>query len=439
MKTLRKYWLLSSAAALLLAAGGLWAQHEIMPGENSILRADHPAINYFDHPVSDPAVRLNERIERGELKLEFDEKFGYLPALLKALDVNVDSQAFVFSKTSFQAVKISPRTPRAIYFNDVATVGYVQGSDVLELATLDPVQGYMFYTFDNEKTDKPRAERRDVCLQCHHGPATAGVPGIMVASVYPDTGGMPYAKMGMPATDHRTRFQDRWGGWYVTGTHGGQLHRGNAVVRDRAHPDLLETRDTQNITDLSKKFDTAPYLSPYSDIVALLTLEHQTRMTNLLTRVGWEARILAADQVSKFFDPNNPAEIQARAQLDTDIESIATAMLFADEARLLDKVAGVTTFTKTFQERGPRDKHGRSLRDFDLETRLFKYPLSYMIYSDIFDNLPESVRERIYQRLYDVLSGKERSEKFARLTAQDRANILAIVRDTKPNLPKYWR
>ncbi|MEO8100218.1 MAG: hypothetical protein ABI811_21130 [Acidobacteriota bacterium] len=437
MKTLRtsrrNVWLgLMGGAALLAAASAAFAQLEQMNTENSIVSSDHPAIAYLDKPTTDAGARLSRRLERGETKLEYQENgLGYLPSLLKELGVNPDSQALVFSKTSFQAVRISPRAPRALYFNDDTMVGYVQGSDVLELATLDPQQGYVFYTFENVESGHPVIDRRDVCLQCHHGPATAGIPGIMVASVYPDSSGMPFARLGMPATDHRTRFQDRWGGWYVTGTHGGQHHQGNAMARDRQYPDILDIKDTQNLTDLSKKFDTSPYLRPTSDIVALMTLEHQTRMTNLLTRVGWEGRIADYDHA--------PQGSPARLNLEKDIETVVTYMLFADEAPLLDRVSGVSTYTQTFPQRGPRDAQGRSLRDFDLKTRLFRYPLSYMIYSDVFDNLPESVRGRIYQRLYDVLTSNDPGARFRRLSAQDRSNVLAIVRDTKKGLPEYWR
>jgi hypothetical protein len=114
-------------------------------------------------------------------------------------------------------------------------------------------------------------------------------------------------------------------------------------------------------------------------------------------------------------------------------------MLFADEALLRDSVEGVSTFTQTFPQRGPRDSQGRSLRDFDLHRRLFRYPLSYMIYSDAFDSMPQSVRARIYQRLYDVLSGKDQDVKFAKLSPADRQNVLEIVRDTKPGIPDYWK
>jgi hypothetical protein len=412
--TSRTQWIAASVA--FLAATAMWAQHDATNA--GIVPSDHRAINYPDTPTTDAAELLNQKMAAGQVKLDFDDNgTGYLDALLKALDIRRDSQVLVFSKTSFQAVRISPRQPRALYFNDKATVGFVQGSDVLELATLDPRQGYIFYTFENHKTEHPVIDRRDVCLQCHHGPATAGVPGIMVASVYPDSSGMPFARLGMPATDHRTRFEERWGGWYVTGTHGGQRHRGNAVSRDRTSPDVLEARDTQNLLSLTKKFDTAPYLEPTSDIVALLTLEHQTRMTNLLTRIGWRTRI--------------------GENVDGDIDMVVPYMLFADEAPLIDTVKGSSTFETTFPQRGPRDPQGRSLRDFDLQTRLFRYPLSYMIYSELFDKLPDAPRNRIYQRLLEVLTARQ--SKYPKLTPEVRRAILQIVVATKPSVPDAWK
>ncbi|MBV8846339.1 MAG: hypothetical protein JO307_26330 [Bryobacterales bacterium] len=208
-------------------------------------------------------------------------------------------------------------------------------------------------------------------------------------------------------------------------------HRGNAVARDRSKPDVLESQGTQNLTTLGHKFDDGLYLSRLSDIVALMTLEHQTRMTNLINRVGWETRIAQAD--GKMDDADT------RKRIDADIESMVTYMLFADEATLYDPIEGVSTFTKTFAQREPRDSQGRSLRDFDLQKRLFKYPLSYMIYSEAFDNIPDAARDKIYQRLYDVLTGKDGNPKFAKVTTEDRANVLAILRDTKKNLPAYWR
>jgi hypothetical protein len=409
-------FLLSSAAVVVTTALVAYQSHDL-----TMLPIDHPAIRYSDAPVTDPVALLDKQLADGKAKLESQSGgLGYLPSLLKNLGVNADSQVMVFSKTSFQAAKISPRAPRALFFNDDVMVGSVQQGDVLELASLDPKQGYLFYTLDS-RAEQPRFDRRDSCLQCHQGPATLGIPGIMVGSVYPDSMGLPASRMGNPVTDHRTQFEERWGGWYVSGTHGGMHHRGNAVARDRAHPDLLETRGTQNLTSLTGKIDPGAYVSQTSDIVALMTLEHQTRMTNLMIRAGWDARVGEA------------------TRLDADVEALVTYMLFADEAKLYDPVEGVSTFSKTFPERGPRDRQGRSLRDFDLKTRMFRYPLSYMIYSSAFDAMPGPVRERVYQRLYDVLTGKDASPKLARLSTDDRTAILEIVRETKTGLPDYWR
>jgi hypothetical protein len=339
------------------------------------------------------------------------------------LGVNPDSQTMVFSKTSFQAARIEPRNPRALYFSDDIVVGFVRGSDVLEVAALDPKQGVVFYSFDGD-AKPPRFDRRDACLQCHTSPGTLGIPGLLIASSYTDASGMPAFRGAQRITDHRTSFEDRWGGWYVTGTHEGMRHIGNAVGHDTAHPEVLDLRDTQNLTSLAKKFDSRGYLSGVSDIVALMTLEHQTRMTNLMIRTGWEARV---------------GDASSKAQYETDVESLVTYMLFADEASMRGPVVGVSTFTQSFPLRGPRDRQGRSLRDFDLQRRLFKYPLSYMIYSEAFDALPEEVRERVYRRLYDVLTGRDQSDKFKRLSPGDRRAVLEILRETKAGLPEYFQ
>jgi|SRR5579871_1272307 len=416
------------APSLGILLGATWAVAAHIE-EVTFLPNDHPAIQYAQQPPDDPVARLAKRMEKGEVKLDYDEKWGYLPALLKQFGLNIDSQILVFSKTSFQSTKISPRAPRALYFNDNVAVGSVQNGDVLELAALDPKQGVNFYTLDIEKTDKPTFDRRDTCLQCHQGIGTLGVPGILVTSVYPGPDGMPAFRGNAMITDDRSSFDQRWGGWYVTGTHGSQHHMGNAVAHQASQPQLLETQGTQNLTSLEKKFDTSRYLAPTSDIVALMTLEHQTRMTNLMTRIGWETRIAQHD--GKFDDGG-------KEKINGAIEDMLMYMLFADERQLLEPIAGVSTFTKTFPERGPKDKQGRSLRDFDLQTRMFKYPLSYMIYSEAFDSMPQYVRDRVYQRLYEILTGKDTSPTYAKLTANTRRAILEIVRDTKKGLPAYW-
>ncbi len=394
---------------------------------------DDPAIQYAG-PASDPIARLDKQLESGKAKLEYAPNgWGYLPAVLKKLDINIDSQVLVFSRTSIQNQRISPRTPRAIYFNDDTAVGFVQDGEVLELSGIDPKQGAVFYSLDAERSDRPEFARRDDCLRCHQGAPTMGIPGILVSSVHPVTDAEARESHGSAfITDDRTTFDERWGGWYVTGTHGSQVHLGNnPQLADPLNPGRAVKQGTQNMTSLAGFFDTSRYLAPTSDIVALMTLEHQTRMTNLMTRIGWDARIALGGGKGTMDAPT-------RNRINGEIEEMIGYMLFADEEPLKEPVTGVSTFTKTFAARGPRDAKGRSLRDFDLQKRLFRYPLSYMIYSAAFDGMPDGVRERVYQRLYDVLTGKDKTPAFAGLSAADRQAVLEIVHATKPNLPKYW-
>ncbi len=398
----------------------------------TILPLDHPAIEYAKTPADDAITRLEKRLAEGKAKLDYDSGgLGYLPSLLKNLNLNPDSQSLVFSKTSFQAAKISPSNPRALFFNDEVMMGSVRSGDVLEFAALDPKQGMVFYTLDIEKSDHPQFIRRDSCLQCHQGPATLGIPGLLVGSVFPDASGMPSTRSQNPVTDDDTPIEKRWGGWYVTGTTGGMNHMGNAVARDPHAPDVLDMHNSQNLTSLKGRFDFTGYAAQTSDLIALMTLEHETRMINLLIRAGWDERI--AEHDGKTADP------ATTQQIDSDVEALVRYMLFAHEATLYDPVAGVSDFTKTFPEQGPHDKQGRSLRDFDLTKRMFKYPLSYMIYSPAFDDLPDLVRAKVYQGLYDVLSGKNQDPAFAKTSPDDRKAILEIVRDTKPGIPDYWK
>jgi hypothetical protein len=397
----------------------------------SWLTPEHPAIDYWNAPLADPVSILEKKMQSGEARLAYAPGgLGYLPSLLQNLDINPDSQILVFSKTSFQASKISTKEPRALYFNDNAAIGFVKDGEVSEVVSLDPRQGIIFSTLDIHESAHPGFARRDVCLQCHQGPATLGVPGIFISSVYPGPTGMPAFRAGAYATDHRSPLDKRWGGWFVTGMSGSQHHMGNAVALDSSQPELLELQGTQNLSSLAKKVDLAGYLAQTSDIVALMTFEHQTHMTNLFTRVGWEHRI--AEHDGKLADP------ATRDKIAQEIDELVDYMLFVDETVLHEPIEGVSTFSKTFPQRGPRDSRGRSLRDFDLQTRMFRYPLSYMIYSPSFDALPDAVRERIYQRVYEVLTGKDASPRFKHLSAADRQAILEIIRETKTHLPAYW-
>lgn len=385
---------------------------EAAAAANSAMRACHfawalvptalLAQAYLSTLPLEPAGELHNPVER--LRLDLASKkvtIDSLPALLAQLGIPIDSQALVFSKTSFQGTKIGPRNPRAIYFNDEVAVGYVPGGDGMEVAASDPRAGTVFYTFA-----EGALTRREDCVHCHHGASTMGVPGMFIGSVFPNSSGAA-ARLGAIITDHRTPFADRWGGWYVTAAHGEQRDRANSVAPDPAEPLVLANDGRQNLGTLAREIDVSRYLAPTSDIVALITFEHQTQMANLLTRLNWEARRGLAT--------------------DADVKATADYMLFVDEAPIPEPIEGVSSFSQTFPKRGPRDRQGRSLRDFDLRTRLFRYPLSYMLYSRAFDALPESVKEPLYRRLY------------VGLKAEGRRDVIEIVRDTKESVPAYWR
>jgi hypothetical protein len=379
----------------------------------------------------DPVARLLGRLETGRARLDARlDRRGHLASLMTALAIRDDSQTLVFAKNSLQSALISPRTPRAIYFNDQVYIGFIPQSDTIELIGVDPVDGLMFYTLTTGGPGTPRLERQlTACAGCHGRGDRAA---LTISSVIPNRDGRPFLainRTGPVSTDHRTPFERRWGGWYVTGTHGSQRHMGNAVARQPFYPFDLEQEGTQNRATLAGKVDMSTYPAQTSDIVALMTLEHQARMTNLILQTGQRSR---APRTSAIDD-------EAAKALDAGIEELVAYMLFADEAPLRAPIKGVSTFSVTFPERGPRDTRGRSLRDFDLHTRLFKYPLSYMVYSAEFDAITAPVRTKIYQRLFDVLTGKNTSPSFARLSSADRLAILEIVRDTKPNLPGFWK
>jgi hypothetical protein len=407
-----------------------------------ILPRDHAAIQYDTAPVHDRIATLQQKLRDGKLKPEFRDRHGYLESILKALDVPVSSQVLVFSKTSFQAPRISPRLARSLYFTDDVYVGWVPGGDVLELASFDPTQGVIFYTMDQESGPKPRIDRRDECLQCHASGGTLGVSGVVVRSVFVERSGMPLFQAGGFVTDHRSPLSQRWGGWYVTGTHGSAQHMGNVFAEDRDHPDQLDREKGANVTDLKGRIDTGNYLTDSSDIVALMTLEHQTRMTNLITRVGWETRMALHDQQAMNKALREPADQMSdstRRRIENASDALVKYLLFADEAPLEAPVKGTSTFAKEFEARGPRDKRGRSLRDYDLTRRMFRYPCSYLIYSAAFDALPAPARDRIYHRIWDVVSGADQTPVYAKLTAADRQAVREILVETKRDLPDYWR
>ena len=349
---------------------------------------------------------LEAKLQKGEIKFSYAaDGHGYLKNMLEALKISPDSQVLPFTKSSLQFDRISPGTPRAVYFNDDVAVGAVHPGGLIEIIANDRRGGIVFYTLDNKAAGTPHLQEESVrCVVCH-GMINTVTPGWIVANITAIADGTP--QIINPAhpfdlTDQTRPFEDRWGGWYVTGKTENMHHLGNITAPDPAKPfDLPEGR---TLASLSGRFDPAHALKPSSDIVALMTLEHQTGFINRLFAMN------------------------ARYS-DAALEDMVTYMTFGNEEPLPGPIAGDSGFAADFAKRGPSDSKGRSLRSFDLATRLFRYPLSYMVYSTAFGALKADIRDKLYRRLYDVLKAK----------GADGADAIAILAATKQGLPDYWK
>jgi len=403
---------------------------------------DQEPINYSSGAVHDPVAKLQQQIDDGKVELKFDEEHGYLKSVLDALKVPTSSQMLVFSKTSFQLRRISPWSPRALYFNDDTYVGWVPNGDVVEVSSVDPRQGAIFYTLLQEETKQPKFVRdQGNCLTCHASSRTQGVPGHLVRSVYPSASGQPHFGAGTFRTNHASPLKQRWGGWYVTGTHGRQRHMGNVIAEDRDRPNL-DVEAGANVTDLSKLTRTDLYLTSHSDIVALMVLEHQTEMHNFITLANFETRLAlhhGAVMNRALERPESYVSDSTERRISSACNKLLEYMLFAEETPLTDEIKGISDFAKDFAALGPKDSRGRSLRDFDLQRRIFKYPCSYLIYSDAFVALPAQIKDRVYRSLWEILTGKDQGNTYTYLSPNDRTAIFEILRDTNSDLPEYWK
>jgi len=388
----------ASRFAIVLAVAGLaWACSISAAQEFADIPLTHPAIQYA-RPTNDPIARLlrnpeamNRLVSRGPS--------GYLRSILDALAVPVESQILVFSKGSLQSALINAANPRALYFNDSVAVGWVRGG-LIEIAAQDPSQGTVFYLADPGTKAISRAD--GTCLSCHFSYRTDGVPGMI-------------ERMG-----HTRPLEERWGGWYVTGTLAPREHFGNVADVFKAPGGAPPA-----LVSLEKTFDVNGYLTPYSDIAALLVFEHQMQMMNLLVRVGWEARVA-----------RHEGRLDGRqAALQESVDRLVDHMLFVDEAPIASPIEGSSGFARVFSSRGPRDASGRSLYQLDLTTRVLRYPCSYMIYSAQFEELPAEAKAAVYRRLWAVLSGAATDARYRRLSLANRRAIVEILRATKPALP----
>ena len=346
---------------------------------------------------------LDEMLRTGRAQLRSEGRSGYLRSVLDQLNVPVESQVVTFSQVSLNGARVTDAYPRAIFFSDDVTIAWAPQSSSLELAAFSQQRGLVFYTLEQSR-NVPRFEERRDCLACHKTEQTLGVPGLLVLSAPRFRSGQASRNDGASpiASDHRTPLPDRWGGWYVTGLSRRWKHQGNRIGQGW-------------LTSLYDQFDTSGYPTLYSDIVALMVLEHQARAANLISRA----------QVLFQTDPSGRDVAIA-------IHELTDYLLFADEAPLPAAIVGTSGFAERFSSRTPRDASGRSLFQLDLKRRLFRHPVSYMIYSNLFEALSQLIKDRVYARLLAVLKTPgEGSVSYPEVSPAEKAATFDILLSTK--------
>jgi len=401
-------------------------------------RFEQKPIEYSLTKAENPVSRLQTKLKKGELKWTPENKTGFLKPLLQGLGIGLNSQTLVFSKTSFQAKRISPSYPRALYFNDEVYVGYVPGSHLLELSVADPKLGAVFYVFDQR--DKSLNRETSDCLSCHGSSRTNYAPGHFLRSVVPAEDGHSILWGGSKLVSHSTPYHERWGGWYASERIPQVENQANSfgeIINDREIK-MNKSNDGQSI---SKLFNSEFYLSPHSDIVALMVQDHQVTMHNLIAQANYKTRQALFDQ--KIIDQalgRNSAEMSSstKSRIANIGEKLLKYLLFVEEAELPSCVYGSTDFAENFSNRGPHDSKGRSLYQLDLKKRLLKYPCSYLIHSCAFKELPSETKDYLYKRLWEILNGKDQNEPFSKIKMSDLQAIKEILLDTQKDLPKYW-
>jgi hypothetical protein len=390
---------------------------------------EHPAIRYADRPSTDRVARINEELAAGRQTLVPDPRTAYLLPVLRALDIPIESQLLVFSKTGLQRAHTGPTNPRALYYNGSVVVGYIPGAAALEIAAHDPRQGVMFYTVEQAASPgTARFSRRTNCLTCHISTATLEVPGFIDRSNMVTADGEVMPTLGSSVVNHRTPHTERWGGWFVTGNatappYGPLGHLGNLTVTPHPTSGPVIMSDRVLIEWLNRPTDTDRYLASDSDLAALMTFNHQMHGLNLITRLNWDARIVAAESRA----PASDAGVAQRVQ------ELAEYLLFTGEAPTPFEVTPRPGFAAALAGRAPKDHKGRSLAEMDLKRRLLKYSCSYLVYSEAFTALPTDVRQAVYRRMFAILG--DSSARYAHLSIVDRLDIAEILRATVPDLP----
>jgi len=400
---------------------------------------DEMPIRYWKRTPRDFTREWEQAAREGRLDLDASSERAFLESVLDKLGISPASQMLVFSTTSFQVDKITPSHPRALYFNEDHYVGWVPGGD-LEVTTVGPRTGLNFYQMPvaAPSPNRPVFQRNDACLSCHGASEETPFPRTIVLSVFANEDGNQVMRGKTFAVDHRTPIEKRWGGWYVTGSVSGPRHRGNLFAAP--DPNLPEAVDTAagdrdlgaHRPDLAGIVDLTAYPAATSDILALLVFEHQALAHNQISRAFGLSRIALWNDEG--FLSNRSLSDETLAVLEAEAEALLEVFLFQDEAPLGDhRFVGDSGYRADFLARARRDDEGRSLRDLDLEDRLFRHRFSYMIHSAAFEHLPDPFKKVFFGKLATILDGDNPDYDY--LPAPERTAIREILSTTLPDFP----
>lgn len=385
-----------------------------------------PAHEYHTRELDDPFTRLIADFESGKRELDNGSGKAFIASLLEHLDVPASSQLLVFSRTSLQTRKISGSNPRALYFNENVYVGYIPGGKI-EIISLDPELGGIFYIFDKPKSGElPVIERSGRCMNCHAVADTRRVPGLSMRSVIPGSNWGKLVSFRDKQIGHQVPLSERFGGWHVTGDPGVSDHKGNL------RGEKVGGKVVTEVIEPGTLFDWSAYPVETSDILPHLLLEHQSGFMNLVLEATYRARTY--QHIGKgTIKPEHAAVLHGLA------DELVRYLLFADEAKF---PAGGIRVDPRYREDFLADRKeassGISLKDLDLETRLFQHRCSYLIYSDVFRATSDLFRQRVYQVLGEAISTEDPDPDFAYLSVAEKEAIRGILRETLSDLPDGW-
>jgi len=376
---------------------------------------DAPEHGYWTRTLNDPFTAFLKDLESGKVKLDHSSELAYVKSLLHELNISEHTQMLVFSTTSLQLGFISPRNPRAVYFNESVYIGYIPGGRI-EVISLDPELGGIFYIFDVPKSEQlPDIERSEKCMNCHAKPSVGNVPGVVIKSVLPGQRGGSIDSFRRGEVGHQIPFTERFGGWHVTGKHGIKKHWGNQIGT------LFKGDISTEENLVGQKFDIERYPVKGSDILAHLLAEHQAGFVDRMIESSYRAR-------SYWKAGNNRLLPKHRDELKQQAAELVRYILFTDEAKLpRGGVEGDPSLKDDFLSAAVTDKKNRSLREFDLKTHLFKNRCSYMIYSPVFRGMPDWFRTEVYRQLKDALRPGTSSRDFSYLPNSEKIAIAQIL------------